>query len=90
MDHLRKKIIYRCRRRGMREADLLLGIFADRHLDQLNRQELIALANLLDHNDIDITHWLHRREDPPFAIDRDLLQKLRQFAYSIKLIDFID
>ena len=48
---LKNKIIYRANYRGTKEMDKLLGSFTKKYIDQLNKEELKLLCDLLDYDD---------------------------------------
>ena len=48
---LKNKIIYRANYRGTKEMDKLLGSFTKKYIDQLNKEELLLLCDLLDCDD---------------------------------------
>ena len=47
----RKKLFYMSKHRGCKEMDIILGAFADEHLDQLTADELIVYERLLIESD---------------------------------------
>ena len=51
IDELKKKIIYRSTYRGTKEMDALISSFTKQIINDLNRDELINLSNLLDIDD---------------------------------------
>ena len=53
-DARRKKLKMRAWRRGFREADLILGPFADRHVSNVSDAELDLFEALLEQADHDI------------------------------------
>ena len=57
LDPRRRKILFRCWHRVMREVDLLLGQFADARIDQLSEDELDQLEHFMDAQDVDIFSW---------------------------------
>ena len=66
LDLRRRRLIFRARHRGTKEADLMIGGFVSRHVASLSEAELDALEVVLDHPDVDLTDWLSgRREVPP-------------------------
>lgn len=68
MDDTRlKKLKFRAWHRGFREADLILGPFADKHVQNLAADQLGLFERLLDENDHDIFAWVAGRADPPAA-----------------------
>jgi antitoxin CptB len=50
----RKRLLFRCWHRGMREMDLILGRFADAEIDSLTDAELIDLERLIEAPDPDL------------------------------------
>ena len=51
IDEFKKKIIYRSIYRGTKEMDVLMGSFTKYIINDLNKDELIYLSNLLDIDD---------------------------------------
>lgn len=80
MDDTRlKKLRYRAWHRGFREADLILGPFADDHAPSLPPAQLEAFERMLDvESDHDIYGWIAGREAPPAHIDAGLIAALRR------------
>ena len=70
---------YRAWHRGTREADLLIGPFADAQLSGFDASELDVFEALLDVADDRLTAWIMHGEtaEPPF--EHAILQKLRHF-----------
>jgi antitoxin CptB len=60
-----KMLRMRSWRRGMKEMDLILGPYADAHLDSLSAQELDAYDALLAENDQDLYLWVTGARTPP-------------------------
>jgi antitoxin CptB len=60
-----KRLLFRSWHRGMREADLLLGPFAERHLAELGPRELDRYEALLAERDDAICAWLVDEATPP-------------------------
>lgn len=55
----------RSRRRGIREMDLLLGVFADEELARLPPEALADYESLLSENDQDLYLWVSHRQGSP-------------------------
>ncbi len=53
-----KRLRMRSMRRGIKEMDLILSAFADRHLDGFTEDGLILYDQLLSENDHDIYGWV--------------------------------
>ncbi|MEX0853177.1 MAG: succinate dehydrogenase assembly factor 2 [Bauldia sp.] len=75
----RRRIRFRAWHRGMREVDLLLGGFADAHLDDLDEDQLAAFEVLLDVPDPVVLAWVIGEEDVPAAADSALIRRLIDF-----------
>lgn len=77
MDDTRlKKLRFRAWHRGFREADLILGPFADNHAHGLSPADLETFERLLEENDHDIFGWIVGRDDAP-AEFAELIDRLR-------------
>ncbi|RKR02842.1 FAD assembly factor SdhE [Maricaulis maris] len=75
----RKKLRIRAWRRGFKEADLILGRFADVHLDGLSPASLDAFEILLDENDADIYAWIIGKAATPDRFDTPVMDALKGF-----------
>ncbi len=73
------RIRFRAWRRGFREADLILGPFADRHAPSMSAAELDRFEALLEEADHDIYGWILGSLPVPAAFDDDLMARLRAF-----------
>jgi antitoxin CptB len=76
----RKRLSFRSWHRGTRESDLILGRFADAHLDGFDGAQLSRYEALLDCPDADIFDWICGRAAPPPEHDNDVTRLL--LAYS--------
>lgn len=77
----RKRLKFRSWHRGIQEADILLGNFADRYLHDLTEDELDQYEDLLEEQDIDIVAWIGRVRTPPSRFDNGLMVKLQTLDY---------
>ncbi len=80
----RKRLLFRCQHRGFKEADLLLGGFAESHLAGLSDDQLTRLEALLGNNDPDIYAWISGQRPVPQTFDSDVMALLKDFAKSSK------
>lgn len=76
-EHRRKRLLVRCRNRGMLETSLLLRRFADAALAGLSEEELDRLEILLDAPDDRLWNWINGHDVPPPEIDRALLARVK-------------
>ncbi len=77
MDQTRlNRVRFRAWRRGFREADLILGPFADRYGPSLSPAEMDRFESLLEQPDHDLYAWI-LGEDAPAQFDNDILARLR-------------
>ena len=83
MDETRlNKVRIRAWRRGIREADLILGPFADRHAQDLTPAELDRFERLLEQPDHDLYAWILGVAPVPAAFDDEIMARLRAFRPS--------
>ena len=76
------RVRFRAWRRGFREADLILGPFADAHASRMSEAELTGFERLLDEGDHDIYEWILGRTPTPSEFDNELMARLRAFRPS--------
>ena|SRR5690348_1378923 len=79
IDVRRKRLLFRAWHRGTREADLLLGSFAESHLAGFDRAGLDAFEALLECPDADIFDWIFGRTAPPTEHSNDVTRLLVAF-----------
>jgi antitoxin CptB len=79
LDARRRRLLFRCWHRGIREMDLVLGHFADAHLAALADAELTELERWLDVPDQQIFAWVNGMEPVPANFDTALFRRLREF-----------
>jgi antitoxin CptB len=77
-DQRLNRIRFRAWRRGFREADLILGGFADACAADLSPTELDSFERLLEQPDHDLYGWILGRPAPQ-AFDDAVLARLRAF-----------
>jgi antitoxin CptB len=80
LDPRRRRILYRCWHRGIREMDLVLGQFAEAEIASLSEEELDALERIMGEDDHDLLRWVTGAEALPERY-RDALF-LRILSYS--------
>ena len=74
-----KKLSFRAWRRGFKEADIILGNFADDYLDSLSDAELDSFEILLEVPDQDLYGWIIEREPAPAEYNHEIMRKLNAF-----------
>jgi len=78
------KIRFRAWRRGFREADLILGPFADRNLAAMDGAELDAFEALLAEHDHDLYAWISGQPAPD-EFEGPMLERLRDFQRNLPI-----
>ena len=77
LDPRRRRILFRARRRGVREMDIALGHFADLYLAELAEADVCEFERWLDLPDPEILAWITGEAPIPKAYDTTLFAKLR-------------
>ena len=65
IDPRRKRILFRCWHRGIREMDLVLGSFADAEIENLSEAELDELERIMAEEDNDLVKWVTGEKPVP-------------------------
>jgi len=73
------RINFRAWRRGFREADMVLGPFADQVAPTLDDAELDAFEALLDVEDQYLYAWIIEREPTPPEHEGPMMARIRAF-----------
>jgi antitoxin CptB len=79
LDERRRRLLYRSWHRGTREADLIMGRFADVHLASLSAAELDEYEHLLDALETDLLSWLTGLLAVPPEHDTAIFRRVRDF-----------
>ena len=79
LDPRRRKLLFRCWHRGMREVDLLLGQFADARIDAMSEDELDQLEQFMEAQDADIFSWFSGSKPVDPAFDCAIFHKIKAF-----------
>jgi antitoxin CptB len=78
-----RKLKFRAWHRGFREADLILGPFADSHVEDLAPDEVDLFEVLLEQPDHDLYEWIMERTPTPAEFDGSLLNKIKAFRFKV-------
>ncbi len=71
-----RRLRFRAWHRGMREVDLILGRFADVHLDSLSNQDIAAFEALLGMPDRLVLAWTTGATPVPAVNDTPLIRRI--------------
>lgn len=82
MDDTRLKMLkYRANHRGFREADIIIGGFADAHLHELSPAQVDEFERLIDQEDQYLYAWIIGREPTPEQFDGEVMDLIRSFRF---------
>lgn len=82
MDAHRRKLSFRAWRRGFREMDLLMGSFADAHLETMTNTELDEFERLLDVPDWEVYAWVVGNTEVPENQVGPVLDQILSFKFA--------
>ena len=82
LDARRRKLLFRCWHRGLREVDLIMGRFADATIEQLTEDEVAQFEQLMEVPDPEILAWITGEAVVPPEHDSVLFRRLREFSHS--------
>lgn len=80
------KLKFRAWRRGFREADLILGPFADQHVAGFTAEQLDEFERLLEVPDHDLYGWIVDRLATPPEWDGDLMRQIKAFRFEVHAV----
>ena len=81
LDARRRRLLFRSWHRGTREADLIMGRFADAHLATFSNAELDQFEHLLDALETDLLSWMTGQTEVPANHDTAMFRRVREFHF---------
>jgi antitoxin CptB len=84
LDLRRRKLLFRCWHRGMREMDLIMGRFADSAVAELSDEEVADLERLIELPDRDLLAWVTGEASVPEDVDSAVFRRMREFHHGGK------
>lgn len=75
----RKRILYRCQHRGMKEMDILLGGYVGENIATMSEAELATLEVLMDVSDQELFAWMIGRKPVPAEHDTELYRAIAAY-----------
>jgi antitoxin CptB len=82
LDARRRRLLFRSWHRGTREADLIMGRFADAHIEAFSDGELDQYEYLLDAIESDLLAWMTGAQPVPAEHDTPMFRRVRQFHFA--------
>jgi antitoxin CptB len=79
LDERRRRLLFRAWRRGVREMDLIVGRFADAHIDQFDPPALDDFERLIEVPNAELYAWIVGNEVVPSDQDTAVLRQLIAF-----------
>ena len=65
LETIRKRLLWRATHRGIKEMDILVGGYAQWHLENMSEADLAKFEILLEIPDQDLLSWATHQEDVP-------------------------
>jgi antitoxin CptB len=84
LDPRRRRILFRSWHRGTREADLIMGRFADAHIAAFSDAELDQFEHLLDALETDLLSWMTGVAEVPADHDTPMFRRVREFHFKAR------
>ena len=79
LDARRRRLLFRSWHRGTREADLIMGRFADAHIEGFSDAELDQYEHLLEALETDLLSWVTGVAAVPPDHDTEMFRRVREF-----------
>jgi len=87
LDVRRRRLLFRAWRRGVREMDLIVGRFADAHIDTFDDAGLDEFERLIEAPNAALYAWVVGAETAPANYDTAVLAKLKAFHMRAHQLD---
>lgn len=86
LNERRKRILYRCWHRGIREMDLVLGQFAEENIQDLTDEQLDELEVIMDEEDNDLVRMVTGAQEIPVHFQTPLFYKIISYRPDFDLV----
>jgi antitoxin CptB len=83
LDPRRRKLLFRCWHRGIREMDLIMGRFANEEIQDLAGPELDDFERLAEVPDPDLLAWVTGERETPVEYDTVIFRRMRDFHWRL-------
>ena len=83
LDPRRRKLLFRCWHRGIREMDLIMGRFANEEIESLAGQELDDFERLAELPDHDLLAWITGERETPEEYNTVVFRRMRDFHWRL-------
>lgn len=80
LDPRRRRILYRCWHRGIREMDLVFGTFADTEIAGLSAEELDEFETIMASDDHDLHAWITGAQALPQDMATPLFARIAAYV----------
>lgn len=79
LDPRRRRILFRCWHRGLREMDLVFGQFAEAEIATLSDAELDELETIMGEEDNDLVRWVMGTWPVPERFQTPMFERIAAF-----------
>ncbi|ATN34417.1 succinate dehydrogenase assembly factor 2 family protein [Rhizobium sp. ACO-34A] len=76
LDPRRRRILFRCWHRGIREMDLMLGQFAEAEIGTMDEATLDELERIMAEEDQDLIKWITEAAPVPDHLKTPLFERI--------------
>ncbi|EMD84296.1 succinate dehydrogenase assembly factor 2 [Pacificimonas flava] len=77
----RRRLRFRAWHRGTKEADILIGGFCDRHVNDWDEDAILWYETLLEENDVDIMAWAIGTAPVPDRFAGETMRDMQRLDY---------
>ncbi|MBY5720654.1 succinate dehydrogenase assembly factor 2 [Rhizobium leguminosarum] len=84
LDPRRRRILFRCWHRGLREMDLVFGQFAESEIASLSDAELDVLETIMGEEDNDLLRWIMGTWPAPARFQTPMFERLCAFKPDVE------
>lgn len=86
IDEIRiRRALWRAHHRGTKEADMMVGGFADRWIREMDEDQFTWFEQVMEEQDVDIMAWAFGKDTPPAELEGPMMDRLRSLDY-LKLV----
>jgi antitoxin CptB len=81
LEKRRKRLTFRAKHRGIKEADIMIGSFVETFANSFSQEDCAWLELIFEETDYDILNWVTKKGPPPPEFDTPLMTRMQQIDY---------
>lgn len=77
----RKRLVFRAKHRGIKEADIIIGSFVEKFHQTFSQKNCAWFELMFEETDYDILNWITKKAPPPTMFNKKIMHRMQKIDY---------